>query len=150
MKIRVFLQCFFRTVAVRHKTRSYAVSVACIASDHSLSLCLSASRPLSYSPQKEALLCRPSPSSPAPLSGLPLSPRFPPSHSVTTINPNSVSNIRCTRTQLPRYVGMLIKSFQVFYYIFLVVPSLDFMLEVKSSQKLMVHISPYGSHIKWL
>ena len=52
--------------------------------------------------------------------------------------------------QLPRYVGMLIKSFQVFYYIFLVVPSLDFMLEVKSSQKLMVHISPYGSHIKWL
>ena len=52
--------------------------------------------------------------------------------------------------QLQRYVGMLIKSFQVFYYIFLVVPSLDFMLEVKSSQKLMVHISPYGSHIKWL
>ena len=55
-----------------------------------------------------------------------------------------------TVTQLQRYVGMLIKSFQVFYYIFLVVPSLDFMLEVKSSQKLMVHISPYGSHIKWL
>ena len=31
-------------------------------------------------------------------------------------------------TQLPRYVSMLIKLFQVFYYVFLVVPSLDFML----------------------
>ena len=30
--------------------------------------------------------------------------------------------------QLPRSVSMLIKSFQVLYYVFLVVPSLDFML----------------------
>ena len=33
--------------------------------------------------------------------------------------------------QLPRSVSMLIKSFKVFYYVFLVVPSLDFVLEVK-------------------
>ena len=52
--------------------------------------------------------------------------------------------------QLPRYVNMLIKLFQVLYYVFLVVPSLDNMLEVKSSQKLMVHISPCGTHVKWL
>ena len=50
-------------------------------------------------------------------------------------------------TQLPRYVGMLIKLFQVFYYIFLVVPSLDFMLEVKSSQKLMVPSVPFIENV---
>ena len=57
---------------------------------------------------------------------------------------------RRTDAQLPRYVNMLIKLFQVLYYVFLVVPSLNNMLEVKSSQKLMVHISPCGTHVKWL
>ena len=50
-------------------------------------------------------------------------------------------------TQLPRYVSMLIKLFQVFYYVFLVVPSLDFMLEVKSSQKLTVPSVPFIENV---
>ena len=50
-------------------------------------------------------------------------------------------------TQLPRSVSMLIKSFQVLYYDFLVVPSLDFMLEDKSSQKLMVPGVPFIENV---
>ena len=42
---------------------------------------------------------------------------------------------------------MLIKSFQVLYYVFLVVPSLDFMLEVKSSQKLIVPSVPFIENV---
>ena len=42
---------------------------------------------------------------------------------------------------------MLIKSFQVYYYDFLVVPSLDFMPEVKSSQKLMVPSVPFIGNV---
>ena len=42
---------------------------------------------------------------------------------------------------------MLIKSFQVLYYDFLVVPSLDFMLEDKSSQKLMVPGVPFIENV---
>ena len=49
--------------------------------------------------------------------------------------------------QLPRSVSMLIKSFQVLYYDFLVVPSLDFMLEDKSSQKLMVPGVPFIENV---
>ena len=49
--------------------------------------------------------------------------------------------------QLPRYVSMLIKSFQEFYYVFLVVPSLKSMLEVKSSQKLMVPSVPFIENV---
>ena len=47
--------------------------------------------------------------------------------------------------QLAILITMIKKWFRVFGYIFLVVPSLDFMLGVKSGQKLMVHISPYGT-----
>ena len=42
---------------------------------------------------------------------------------------------------------MLIKSFQEFYYVFLVVPSLKSMLEVKSSQKLMVPSVPFIENV---
>ena len=54
---------------------------------------------------------------------------------------------RCLSAQLPRSVSMLIKSFQVLYYVFLVVPSLDFMLEDKSSQKLMVPGVPFIENV---
>ena len=47
-----------------------------------------------------------------------------------------------TDTQVPNISSMPNKWFQVFYYVFLVVPSLDFMLEVKSSQKLTVPSVP--------
>ena len=47
--------------------------------------------------------------------------------------------------QVPNIFSMLDKWLRVFNYVFLVVPSLDFMLEVKSSQKLIVHISPYST-----
>ena len=48
-------------------------------------------------------------------------------------------------TQVPGFFSMLNKWSHGFYCVFLVAPSLDFMLEVKSSQNLMVRISPYGT-----
>ena len=47
-----------------------------------------------------------------------------------------------TRTQLAILITMIKKLFRVFGYIFLVVPSLDFMLRVKSSQKLSLPSVP--------
>ena len=54
---------------------------------------------------------------------------------------NSVMDF--TVTQVPNILSMPTKWPQVFYYVFLVVPSLDFMLEVKSSQKLIVPSVPF-------
>ena len=56
-------------------------------------------------------------------------------------------SVEITNAQLPRSVSMLIKLFQVFYYDFLVVLSLDLMLEVKSSQKLMVPSVPFIENV---
>ena len=58
-----------------------------------------------------------------------------------------VMKLRIMDAQLPRSVSMLIKSFQVLCYDFLVVPSLDFMLEDKSSQKLMVPGVPFIENV---
>ena len=59
-----------------------------------------------------------------------------------------------TPSQVPNIFSMLDKWLRVFDYVFLVVPSLDFMRGVKSGQKLMVHISPYGTLLnlekKWV
>ena len=50
-------------------------------------------------------------------------------------------------SQVPNISSMPNKWLQVFNYVFLVVPSLDFMLEVKSSQKLTVPSVPFIENV---
>ena len=58
-----------------------------------------------------------------------------------------LENSYFTSSQVPNISSMPNKWLQVFYYVSLVVPSLDFMIEVKWSQKLIVPSVPFIENV---